>query len=372
MKRARESGAESREDERGAVVVWGARSRARVFHGRLSGRARPQTRRPTVRDADLDETLVLFNSLIDGSFVPPGTHDVKATASVRNRLAASWVELITRVADAHFFFAELETCEEAHAGDLSAHDDGSCLVRVNAAPRRASRRAALRGRCASPPELSRRLHGRRAPPTQSEAELAAGAASGALPTQSSDGAPSQPLDARAVAVRLRLARERYARGAEALLGPDEVDAWRALYDETDAFAASWLRDGVAAVAAVGKRNTNVLVTSGCLLPTLSKLLVFRLAPLFAVDEVYSSRRDGKAAVFSRIREHFGAARQYIAVGDGAEEADAAAALGWPCVRVAMLQRDDADGEDSICRVTRSLAQLGVDVDNAEVVSRPST
>ena len=47
------------------------------------------------------------------------------------------------------------------------------------------------------------------------------------------------------------------------------------------------------------------------------------------------RRASAQSCFERIRARFGPDAAFCAVGDGAEERDAAAALGWPFVHVGM-------------------------------------
>ena len=56
---------------------------------------------------------------------------------------------------------------------------------------------------------------------------------------------------------------------------------------------------LAAVEAAGHRN--VLVSSGSLIPTLAKLMLYGLAPFFAVDAVYSSSHLSAAAPRARSR-----------------------------------------------------------------------
>jgi phosphoglycolate phosphatase-like HAD superfamily hydrolase len=150
--------------------------------------------------------------------------------------------------------------------------------------------------------------------------------------------------ARLTAYRLRAARERYARGVAgaALTAPADVAAWHALYADTDAFTQRWLSLASAAVADAAESGvTNVLVTAGCLLPTLAKLLLFKLNHLFPHNTVLSARREGKAACFARLAARYGARARFVAVGDGAEEAAAARAMRWPMVPVALLAEDGA-------------------------------
>jgi len=62
--------------------------------------------------------------------------------------------------------------------------------------------------------------------------------------------------------------------------------------------------------------THVAVTSGQLIPSLAKLLLFRLVPHIAPQHVWSSRYEGKQRCFERVRRRFGAGCSYLAIGEG--------------------------------------------------------
>lgn len=59
---------------------------------------------------------------------------------------------------------------------------------------------------------------------------------------------------------------------------------------------------------------NVVVTTGQLVPTLAKLLLFRLAAAFPPESIYSARNQGKQHCFDLIRARFGAAARYCVIG----------------------------------------------------------
>lgn len=56
------------------------------------------------------------------------------------------------------------------------------------------------------------------------------------------------------------------------------------------------------------------VTSGQLVPSLAKLLLFRLADHIGAHNLWSSRHCGKAACFERVRQRFGPGCRYVVVG----------------------------------------------------------
>lgn len=110
---------------------------------------------------------------------------------------------------------------------------------------------------------------------------------------------------------------------------------------------------------------NVVVTTGQLVPTLGKLLLFHLSTSFPPEGIYSARNHGKEHCFTLIRERFGAAPLYCAIGmhcsiacsgrnssermhdalnallsmpsagDGVEEQQCARQFGWPFIRIVM-------------------------------------
>lgn len=55
-----------------------------------------------------------------------------------------------------------------------------------------------------------------------------------------------------------------------------------------------------------------------------------------------TRRGSAQSCFERIRARFGPGAALCAIGDGAEERQAAAALGWPFVQVCMAPARSAD------------------------------
>lgn len=73
---------------------------------------------------DLDETIIIFHSLITGTFANRYSKD-----PIRmNYLATSMEELIFNMADHHFFFNDIESCDQVHIDDVSSDDNGQELT----------------------------------------------------------------------------------------------------------------------------------------------------------------------------------------------------------------------------------------------------
>ncbi|GFR48647.1 hypothetical protein Agub_g10600, partial [Astrephomene gubernaculifera] len=127
--------------------------------------------------------------------------------------------------------------------------------------------------------------------------------------------------------------------AEELTGGWVAAARRLLTEVTSAAAASAEGGAPPAAAEVTfRRVRHVLVSAGHLVATLGKLLLWGLDEHFDIRDVYSASGRPKLACFRALCSRFGPNSAYVAVGDGAEEQRAAAVMGWGFVRVALHGR----------------------------------
>lgn len=76
---------------------------------------------------DLDETIIIFHSLITGSFANRFSKD-PIRMNYMASLATSMEELIFNMADQHFFFNDIENCDQVHIDDVSSDDNGQDLT----------------------------------------------------------------------------------------------------------------------------------------------------------------------------------------------------------------------------------------------------
>lgn len=113
--------------------------------GRARGRrhAHPSPTRSVISDAgfstdnaktservfvwDLDETIIIFHSLITGTFANRYSKD----AIQLQFMATGIEELIFNMADNHFFFNDIENCDQVHIDDVSSDDNGQELANYN-------------------------------------------------------------------------------------------------------------------------------------------------------------------------------------------------------------------------------------------------
>ena len=76
---------------------------------------------------DLDETLILFHTLLTGSFAQTYSKDPR----ILHDLAHTMEVMIFDLADSTFFFNDLEECDQVHIDDMSSDDNGQDLSNYN-------------------------------------------------------------------------------------------------------------------------------------------------------------------------------------------------------------------------------------------------
>ncbi|KAL8216391.1 hypothetical protein R6Q57_023228 [Mikania cordata] len=244
---------------------------------------------------DMDETLILLKSLITGAYTKAfnGSKDVQKGIEI----GKTWENQILRICDDYFFYEQIEGCNKPFVDAMREYDDGLDLTDYDFAN------------------------------------------DGFVGTAFDDDANKKKL-----AYRHRITAHKYKKGLRSLFGEKMIKSWDNLYEVTDDLTDKWLSSARACVAQCasgnkdsngsGAENINVIVTSGSLIPSLVKCLLFRLDDLISYDNVYSSWEVGKYQCFSLIKERFnGPNVQFCAIGDGWEECEAAENMQWPFVQV---------------------------------------
>ncbi|CAG2105586.1 unnamed protein product, partial [Medioppia subpectinata] len=245
---------------------------------------------------DLDETIILYLSLL--TKLDTSHHDCKCIHCIGSQLEL----LIERFAKNHFFLNDLRNCEQEHVDDAAAEDNGQDLSNYN---------------------------------FQSDgfAEEYSQPAIGVI------GLNPCPIrgnndSCRKMAFRYRRIKEVYSQYREnvsdLLSGPEREK----LYDiqrEWDVYTEGRTLKALKCLQLINSRPKcmNVLVTSLPLVESLAKVLIFGVAPNFAIENMYSSVKTGKDHTFQRIVNKFGKKCTYVAIGDGLEEKSAAQKLDIP-------------------------------------------
>uniref|UniRef100_H2MPH8 Eyes absent homolog n=1 Tax=Oryzias latipes TaxID=8090 RepID=H2MPH8_ORYLA len=237
---------------------------------------------------DLDETIIVFHSLLTGSYAQKYGKDPPMAVTLGLRME----EMIFSLADTHLFFNDLEECDQVHIDDVSSDDNGQDLSTYSFA-----------------------TDGFHAAATSANLCLATGVRGG--------------VDwMRKLAFRYRRVKELYStykNNVGGLLGPAKRDAWLQLRAEVEALTDSWLTHALKSLSIISSRSNcvNVLVTTTQLIPALAKVLLYSLGSVFPIENIYSATKIGKESCFERIVSRFGTNITYVVIGDGKDEEHAA-------------------------------------------------
>ncbi|XP_074144643.1 protein phosphatase EYA2 isoform X1 [Sminthopsis crassicaudata] len=274
--------------------------------GKLRGRSkRSNDPSPTVDNEiervfvwDLDETIIIFHSLLTGTFASRYGKDT--TTSVRIGLMME--EMIFNLADTHLFFNDLEDCDQIHVDDVSSDDNGQDLSTYNFSADGFHSSAAGANLC-----LGSGVHG--------------------------------GVDwMRKLAFRYRRVKEMYntyKNNVGGLIGAPKRETWLQLRAELEALTDLWLTHALKALNLIHSRPNcvNVLVTTTQLIPALAKVLLYGLGTVFPIENIYSATKTGKESCFERIMQRFGRKAVYIVIGDGVEEEQGAKKHNMPFWRI---------------------------------------
>ncbi|XP_035000329.1 eyes absent homolog 4 isoform X2 [Hippoglossus stenolepis] len=247
---------------------------------------------------DLDETIIVFHSLLTGSYAQKYGKDPPMAVTLGLRME----EMIFNLADTHLFFNDLEECDQVHIDDVSSDDNGQDLGTYSFA-----------------------TDGFHAAATSANLCLATGVRGG--------------VDwMRKLAFRYRRVKEMYSsykNNVGGLLGPAKRDAWLQLRAEVEALTDSWLTHALKSLSIISSRSNcvNVLVTTTQLIPALAKVLLYSLGSVFPIENIYSATKIGKESCFERIVSRFGTNITYVVIGDGKDEEHAASQHNMPFWRI---------------------------------------
>uniref|UniRef100_A0A803YHN0 Eyes absent homolog n=1 Tax=Meleagris gallopavo TaxID=9103 RepID=A0A803YHN0_MELGA len=207
---------------------------------------------------DLDETIIIFHSLLTGTFASRYGKDT--TTSVRIGLMME--EMIFNLADTHLFFNDLEDCDQIHIDDVSSDDNGQDLSTYNFSADGFHNSAASANLC-----LGSGVHG--------------------------------GVDwMRKLAFRYRRVKEMYntyKNNVGGLIGAPKRETWLQLRAELEALTDLWLTHALKALNLIHSRPNcvNVLVTTTQLIPALAKVLLYGLGTVFPIENIYSATKTGK-------------------------------------------------------------------------------
>lgn len=145
-----------------------------------------------------------------------------------------------------------------------------------------------------------------------------------------------------------------------MLGQEERNKWLHLRSDIENSTDNWLSMTIKCLSMIALRPNcvNVLVTNNQLVPALAKVLLFGLAQIFPIENIYSTNKIGKyphstcgwfvnilkhmisllmraghQSCMERIVTRFGRKSTYVVIGDGQDEEKAAKGLTIPYWRI---------------------------------------
>ncbi|NXA81998.1 EYA3 protein, partial [Thryothorus ludovicianus] len=246
---------------------------------------------------DLDETIIIFHSLLTGSYAQKYGKD--PTLVIGSGL--SMEEMIFEVADTHLFFNDLEECDQVHIEDVASDDNGQDLSNYNFSTDGFS-------------------------------------GSGSSANHSSQVGVQGVDWMRKLAFRYRRVREiynKYKTNVGGLLSPQKREALQRLRTDIEVLTDSWLETALKSLLLIQSRKNceNILITTTQLMPALAKVLLYGLGEVFPIENIYSATKIGKESCFERIVSRFGKKVTYVVIGDGRDEEVAAKQHNMPFWRI---------------------------------------
>ncbi|KAL7030597.1 hypothetical protein ACKWTF_006722 [Chironomus riparius] len=208
---------------------------------------------------DLDETIIIFHTLLTGSYPNRYNKDPNLAAQMGYRME----EMIFTMADNHFFFNDVEECDQIHIDDVSSDDNGQDLSTYNFAT------------------------------DGFQTGNAQGAPNICLPNGVRGGVDWM----RKLAFRYRKIKEiynTYRNNVGGLLGPKR-EQWLQVRSEIELITDNWASLVSTCLSMIAQRENcvNVLVTTTQLVPALAKVLLFNLGGVFPIENIYSATKTGK-------------------------------------------------------------------------------
>lgn len=254
----------------------------------LSTSSPPESELERVFIWDLDETIIIFHSLLSSSYAQRFFKDQQSTVNLGLKMEG----LIFSLADSHLYFNDLEDCDQVHIDDVSSDDNGQDLSSYNFA-----------------------ADGFHSNSANSNMSLSSGVRGGVEWM-------------RKLAFRYRRIKElynSYRNNVGELLGGAKNEQWIQTRNDIEKLTDNWLSLAQNCLSIIKSRPNyvNVLVTTTQLVPALAKLLLNGLGGVFDIENVYSATKIGKETCFERISSRFGRKCTYVVIGDKQEEEAAA-------------------------------------------------
>nr|BAJ22814.1 eyes absent [Cladonema radiatum] len=247
---------------------------------------------------DLDETIIIFHSLVTGEYAQKFGKDLTSTTALGMRIE----ELIYHISATQLFFTDLEDCDQIHIDDVSSDDNGQDLS-----------------------DYSFETDGFTGGTSQNILQYPAAGRRG--------------IDwMRKLAFRFRRVKDiynMYRGNVDELLGHGKREQWIPIRMELEQISDSWHTFAIKSLSCINRRSNclNVLVTSAHMIPTLAKCMLYGLGSFFPIENIYSATKVGKETCFQRIQTRFGRKCTYVVIGNRRDEEISSKQMGFPFWRI---------------------------------------
>ena len=273
---------------------------------------------------DLEDTLVIFNSLLSGVFAQKFGKDPSICLQIGLRIE----ELILAIADSHLFYSSLEDCDQINVDDVLSEDNMQDLSNYDFVNDGFNSRG-------------------------DEKHLQMGNILNARPNSSNKCNTMGGEWTKKLAFRYRRIKEIYQMhryNLNGLLTETQSTQWTQLRKELDIISDSWDSMAFSVLQSIRSRSNvglnsqqstspscvNILVSSSPLIPTIAKVLIFGLAPVFDIENIYSAAKIGKEVCFERIAARFGKKSTYVVVGNARDEERAARSVMTKLIKIILV------------------------------------
>ncbi|RDD47742.1 Eyes absent-like protein 4 [Trichoplax sp. H2] len=124
--------------------------------------------------------------------------------------------------------------------------------------------------------------------------------------------------------------EKYRDNVKELVSVNYHSNWELALNELQSFTDKWIHLARNCIDSINSRfnSVNVIVTTTQLVPAAVKCLLYSIADLFPLENIYSATDIGKEQCFRRIMERYRNC-QYFVIGDGKAEESASRTLNLP-------------------------------------------
>jgi len=148
--------------------------------------------------------------------------------------------------------------------------------------------------------------------------------------------PDGSTDLKKLSYRFRVVKNIYdKRTLTNLFSSSQIRDIENIIEGIDKYSDKWItkaREILRLTSNIYNIKSNFIVTSGQLIPTLAKLLLFGLSEFIPIENIYSSSVDGKLKYFVEINSIL-TEKSFFVIGDGKEEEEVSKKMKFPFFKI---------------------------------------